>query len=753
MAVTNNVDSNVQNQLIEEQIRQQQVQQNQPTETNNQTNGVATAVATAPAVQPEPLVPSTETAKVQELIVGGNAIKADLNDKVIIVASTGQTPPVDAPKGDSVIGKLTPPATLQNPESPDYNPDSLSNVGAKRANNTPFHELNMTADEVIQYAMQNGNSGQSGRVSDGIVEGIRNQNKDIGFISDVFQKLGAKGTAAVISETGYLGAGNYIDYPKGDGDPIIKDGKVQTYSPTAALESLRAAGKFNEGDMYQLAKTALETPTAYRDGKTQSELLNENITKERAGELDGNSTWAKKGLLGVTNYTTTGISNLDKAFQNASPQLKEMWEKGLGAAIDDKLAPKTQIIAGNPQGVENSLELLFKSKSSQDGAILLEAAVNNTGSSNNEIPRQRELVKSLIAAGADKTGGNDSYYNIKVSLGALATDKGRFEKFTEKLLKASIETLSMNQNQGVALGTLMGGLAHPGDNIFASKAIDVVHDIRQFKQPLQKAGLSAILDAAITSTNVGNFSPDILKKLNNDDYKDLASLGLSLPPLLNRLIAKPEYDKTTSEVFLGLSNHAKDASSEVQNKLIEIFNSKSGEILKRLRDPEPGAGDKAAESLSGLFNYAMGENRLSSMKKGISEIIGNSIKDAEKFPETSGKGLNRFVASMQTAADIYKDDYDKMKSAWANGWAAAIGTAAAVAQIPVDVPTIVNATVEIGLDKLNANKNNMAEALAETTRKQIHFLMDEAVDNGQLQSDSRKTMTIFFRLPNKYFFN
>jgi hypothetical protein len=445
MAVTNNVDSNVQNQLIEEQIRQQQVQQNQPTETNNQTNGVATAVATAPAVQPEPLVPSTETAKVQELIVGGNAIKADLNDKVIIVASTGQTPPVDAPKGDSVIGKLTPPATLQNPESPDYNPDSLSNVGAKRANNTPFHELNMTADEVIQYAMQNGNSGQSGRVSDGIVEGIRNQNKDIGFISDVFQKLGAKGTAAVISETGYLGAGSYIDYPKGDGDPIIKDGKLQTYSPTDALESLRAAGKFNEGDMYQLAKTALETPTAYRDGKTQSELLNESITKERAGELDGNSTWAKKGLLGVTNYTTTGISNLDKAFQNASPELKAMWEKGLQSAIDDQLTAKSEkyASAGSVIGERPTLDDVLANKSEADQKTVLALNAFKSGpieDPDSTIPTRRKSDQEVTGELLHryKQNSNDFFDDAKRFSGDSAGGTG---KALESYLNGNLPTI------------------------------------------------------------------------------------------------------------------------------------------------------------------------------------------------------------------------------------------------------------------------------------------------------------------------
>jgi hypothetical protein len=103
MAVTNNnVDTGVQNQLIEEQIRQQQVQQNQPAEINNQINEVAAAPVTESVTQPEPSIPASETAQVQELAFAADNTKASLN------AALDSSPAL----GTDVVAIVSPPPTL-----------------------------------------------------------------------------------------------------------------------------------------------------------------------------------------------------------------------------------------------------------------------------------------------------------------------------------------------------------------------------------------------------------------------------------------------------------------------------------------------------------------------------------------------------------------------------------------------------------------------------------------------------------------
>jgi hypothetical protein len=411
MAVNNNVNQNSQEQIIQEQIRQQQVQQNQTV--NNPTNNVEPVGANTEVSNPQPAVPSNETAQVQQMLADGNATRTTLNNQVDQIA-------IVLPPTDPAIGIPITPGT----DIVDTLPANLPGLAStlKNENSIPYADqsfyeglydkargLKDTYDSIPQAAnafyasltpteaVQNGQASQFFRYgsASSIGETIASHNNDLGYAKEVFEKIGSKGMAGILSDTSV----SQIYDLKNNGN---------TSTPTkefygGLIDGLRKSGNFNAGDMYNLAKATLEINTAKRDeldanGNTQrGEYMNE--TREDANKV---------GLYGYDYHYSASLSKLDEFFNSESrPELKAMWEKGLGAAVDEITnSNKPIIIAGTTipatDPPETKLDSLIATKIDSEKKIIAR-------NSSTDIDK---FVNDMTNGNWQKYGYNKTQYTI-----------------------------------------------------------------------------------------------------------------------------------------------------------------------------------------------------------------------------------------------------------------------------------------------------------------------------------------------------
>jgi hypothetical protein len=372
MAVSNNVDSNVQNQIIEEQIRQQQVQQQNaiaPTENNDNSQIASTETQTTP------ITDAGANAKIGELNAQSDVRKADLNQQadVLIVAANSsnnspanELPIVNLPNLSGTDGvALATSKTIKSIEVPNRNEiaskeildlENQRSFGIPRITNNQVY-ASMSSNAVVQNAVFGDNFDSP---ANALAKSFMARDNDKQFAAETFKELGAKGLVAALSE----GDESIQDYTT---KSIGKDEFVSKHEVFRnLLDGMVKENKFGEGDMYLLAKTALDINTAQRP--SADEYL-KNETKN-------------EGFVGLNNATQSSITRLDEFFNDSSrPQLKAMWEKGLGAAIGDKTAPKTQTVAGTasmPTRLDN-LDTLKETKNLDDRKLIASNTVFKDG--------------------------------------------------------------------------------------------------------------------------------------------------------------------------------------------------------------------------------------------------------------------------------------------------------------------------------------------------------------------------------------
>jgi hypothetical protein len=643
MAVNNNVNQNSQEQIIQEQIRQQQVQQNQTV--NNPTNNVEPVGATnTETSNPQPAVPSNETAQVQQMLADGNATKATLNNQVdqiaIVLPPTDPAIGIPITPGTDIVDTL--PAnlpglasTLKTENSIPYsqteeNYEIKNRVQiANRDNNMQgYHnyQASLSPGQAVEFGARGGFFNNGFSLNLGSI--ISSHDGNLGFAKQVFEKLGSKGTAGLLSSSNY----ETIDDMRNGGTDVAS--AKEYYG--GLIDGLRKSGNFNQGDMYELAKAALNINTAQRDFKTEdggmpnySDFVYENIQSDK-----------EMGVGIHEYYAKTSISKLDEFFDSESrPELKAMWEKGLGAAIDDKLAPKTQIIAGNPQGVGNNLESLLKTQNSIDGQKIIEAGLEGSES--------KKMIEALLDAQiqkrTNKDGGNPIAY-INSAVGNLVNgEEKRANKFIDNLLKKSAGTtlLASNSENGVYLGELIGSHAFPGDKRFGLKAIDYAHTLRDPKNnsaPIQLASIPAILDAALTSLSISNseqIPKDLSIKLNEADYKDIAKFGSSLKSFFVRTSAYESNDRMNNDMFFKVGKNVGEANTVSKEALKYYFEKDPSRVVKNLSSDGPNVP---------VFKNII-ERALIPTKKDFEEFMKDSKENQGPYHKVVQDYLDKMISA------------------------------------------------------------------------------------------------------------
>jgi frataxin-like iron-binding protein CyaY len=425
MAVTNNAGSNIQNQIIEEQIRQQQVQeQNAVSPTDNKDNLQTVSSET----QTAPVTDAGANAKIGEQNIQADALKATLNQKADAIAT------VD-PSIEIIDGVIVDPTKNPNTKPIDIsNPDDLAKLAGTLKTDEPgipadFTEPRLGRGNITQAYLwghnntekpySNGTSAAKETLANSYVfynaSGVTSpsQNVDTKITNDVpsgaivEHLLRATGQTAVLDRLSGISAYNLVNefIPQSQeeyyrtaptdewGDALVPfdrngflkpvvDAKVDStwlkdymngvgsnvfagvlsnlgtsYQPIEgvndaasiqpkmleSLDSLRKSGDFNDGDMYRIARSIL------------------NTEKPREGML----------------------RDVDKLFSsNKHPELIEMWEKGLGAAVIEKMSPKTQIVASNNlSGLDSTSTLndMLESKLISERSIISERLMEKTG--------------------------------------------------------------------------------------------------------------------------------------------------------------------------------------------------------------------------------------------------------------------------------------------------------------------------------------------------------------------------------------
>jgi hypothetical protein len=423
MAVTNNLDSNVQNQIIEEQIRQQQIQQqNAVAPTENKENSQVTGIEpqTAPATD------ARANAKIGEQNAQADVLKATLNEKMDAIAivdpsieiidgvivdptKNPNTKPIDISNPNDLAklaGTLKTdepgiPADLTEPRNNGggygslwgmNNTQNAYAVGASAAKQTLHNEylmynLNLTqpvtdrvdtkltnnvgSGAIVEHLLRatgqtavldrlSGNSAynlvnefipQSQREyyrtaptdewgdalvpfdRNGFLKPVVDAKIDPTWLKDYMNGVGSNVFVGVLSNLG-------TSYQPVEGVNDVASVQAKTLE---ALDSLRKSGDFNDGDMYRIASSIL------------------NTEKPREGML----------------------RDVDKLFSsNKHPELIEMWEKSLGAAVIEKMSPKTQIVASNNlSGLDSTSTLnnMLENKLISERSIISERLMEKTG--------------------------------------------------------------------------------------------------------------------------------------------------------------------------------------------------------------------------------------------------------------------------------------------------------------------------------------------------------------------------------------
>jgi hypothetical protein len=737
MAVTNNnADTGVQNQIIAEQIRQQQIQ-NQTSETNNQINEVAAAPVTESVTQPEPSIPASETAQVQELAFAADNTKASLNaaldsspalgtDVVAIVSPPPTLPPIDNPVNVD-LGKLTPPATLKNPDHADYNPEF--NLGTKR-DDVFSGRGQLTADETIQLAMR-GTSiyGSNSSLSSNLRDDFYLHNNNLGVINDatylsdhasqVVEKLGAKGMATVLSD------------PSAELDGW---GKI--------IDKMREMGKFNDGDMYQLAKAALETPTAHRDGKTYTELNTEYDTKNANNELAPEFSFEKKGYMGKSAYMDTGISNLDQFFNSGSTEMKEMWNKGLGEAMNDVVAPKTQIVAGQIQPTENGRNLANQlSKMSEgDAGLALRSFILSTPD---------KAVNALTYSFGEDVNTNVKYLNAAFS-NSSEENKDKMAGYLAAGATYKDSLIGQNSAQRAANLSEMVKLTRNSQfqGTFALKSAYLADNYRKDGSGDDRIAVAMALNTVSKNPEQLKLllnTPEFTKEVNYGhiaNFKDgYNSNGQYQPRFANSLTEALNTASSNGfgqRFFLSMANYSENMNRNSQVSMVNYFNN-SGNSLTNLL-----SSDNAVK-LGKFFGHAVLQDDernkpTFSPGGGFDQILQNALKRTQSDPRTAAEMSAHLIGALFKGADIVKSGADNVRNLGnylGDTLGGSIGFAVNFGKNPIDAIDLGPSGAKIGealADIQNSQANNVPDFVKGVGRgfnKAIQNLSDQLMRTSE----------------------
>jgi hypothetical protein len=383
-----------------------------------------------------------------------------------------------------------------------------------------------------------------------------------------------------------------------------------------------------------------------------------------------------------------------------------------------------------------TLAKALKGKSPEYQAKLINSLIK-------ELPTNR-VMNFFANSSGDKTVANalSNAYNYEAK-------NGRGGAFLQNIVKKAATSGVGNADKISRLVSSTGNEKMIGEYITQSKVYsaglkgtDSASNAARSNADTSGATVASSGSAAtfIKSLRAGTMTDDSLKTILKTEagQKDLAKI-------LDKL--KNDKDGLGTTLFLRMAKLSeKITSPTLKNSMVSHFNEKAVDVTKRLSDGK--SGFDTAKSLSEFFKSAMGENRLGDISKGIGTIVAKSISNAKGSPQTSGIALQNFVASIQTATENYKGDYDKVKSGWSSVLAAGLGTAAAMLGIPFDVPTIVSTLTGEIADGANKTKNEVAAGLANRVRQEIHVLIDQSVNKGEISTDFRQKLTTYFQRPN-----
>jgi hypothetical protein len=369
MAVNNNVNQNSQEQIIQEQIRQQQVQQNQTV--NNPTNNVEPVGANTEVSNPQPAVPSNETAKVQELKAQGEAKRATLNERANSLQPQNAMP---ADSGPTLLSSNMPTVYDKKQELTDSILAYLKPIRSATTRDVGggFKTYDLPLDQQVQARAENtkkvtgeelayiylrdqdrfsgkplvSNTFQSDttdprfiyredlRYSPAIVShfGVGENNwgslgevfemrkNEPKFAENFFKGLGVKGTANLLSDSFY------------DSNPLTNPGFPSVFT---AIKEL--GNKFSDNDMLNIAKEVVNV----RLGRFGLEFADE-LRTDRGIDYD---TAFKNSESNAEKYWgMSGASMLAKINTNfkefASVEVNQQWKNALNTAVSEVLDPE-----------------------------------------------------------------------------------------------------------------------------------------------------------------------------------------------------------------------------------------------------------------------------------------------------------------------------------------------------------------------------------------------------------------------------
>jgi hypothetical protein len=661
MAVNNNVNQNSQEQIIQEQIRQQQVQQNQTV--NNPTNNVEPVGANTEVSNPQPAVPSNETAQVQQMLADGDATRTTLNNQVdqIAIVLPPTDPVIDIPitPGTDIVDTL--PANLPGLAS------TLKNENSIPYADQSFYEglydkargLKDTYDSIPQAAnafyasltsteaVQNGQASQFFRYgsASSIGETIASHNNDLGYAKEVFEKIGSKGMAGILSDNSV----SEIYDLKNNGN---------TSTPTkefygGLIDGLRKSGNFNAGDMYNLAKAALDINTAKRDepdanGNTQrGEYMNE--TREDANKV---------GIYGSDYYSNASISKLDEFFNSESrPELKAMWEKGLGAAMDDIATPKNQVIAGTlqPRGDVSNLVNQLNKMSPGEGGIALRNYITKYPKSSAETmswanhgEQRGVLAKYLNRAFSDSSLENKGKLALNLLSGATSGDPETSRRLESPLISKVISDIIRETKNSELKGTV---------GVLGS----ALNEDYKNNPKLGREGLPLLM-----GINTVADDPNQLNYLFNDkdfrkdrNFQRLMKVGEPFENTMNEALSTAANNGFGQDIFYGLAQN--DISNErTAVGMVNYFNKMGSSLANSLTaNNAVKLGKFFGQTV--LSNAEM-SNATFSKGGGFNQILTARLNQYNSNPQTAGMFAGYLMGSLAKGAEIIKGGADNVRS-------------------------------------------------------------------------------------------
>jgi hypothetical protein len=689
MAVSNNVDSNVQNQIIEEQIRQQQVQQQNaiaPTENNDNSQIASTETQTTP------ITDAGANAKIGELNAQSDVRKADLNqqaDVLIVAANSSNTSPanelpiINLPNLSGTDGvALATSKTIKSIDIPSRNETAYKEIidlenqrsfGIPRITNNQVY-ASMSSNAVVQNAVFGDNFDSP---ANALAKSFMARDNDKQFAAETFKELGAKGLVAALSE----GDESIQDYTT---KSIGKDEFVSKHEVFRnLLDGMVKENKFGEGDMYLLAKTALDINTAQRP--TADEYL-KNETKN-------------EGFVGLNNATKSSITKLDEFFTDSSrPQLKAMWENGLGLAVKEKfsegyLTSESQVLVAETNNIGNlytgqslgyQLDKLQKTLDKKDVITAFSSYIlTNPGSAAMTIsdPRATPYQKSLIinylnSAFDSKTTNTEKaklvgslaagipgfisqeavIYGLDRTLGSVAGDLGDVIKNTknENLMSlygtsaASVaELYRKDKKEGSANAIMASGLHAVADN---PNAVQSLFQYSDFKKEVN-----------FKRESITMLGGD--KRINSAMGRALASASKSYAltqgdaPGTDIFLKVAEQKNLDKDTLLGLLSYYRSNRADVsfREKLSSNFENQDamasffGQTYfgRSLGDETPDSFELSGKILD-TFSYTMNNNKTYTNSQGGSQFAGylRSIVDGANIgtaKDTKSKELVKSV--------------------------------------------------------------------------------------------------------------